>query len=43
MSIFKFSIKFEDKEIMKAKLNKIEDIDPIIEQLKIKFNGRKDQ
>ncbi len=40
-SLFNFSMKFEGKEVMKAKLQNVEDVEPIIEQLKIKFGRKK--
>ncbi len=38
-NLFSFSMKFEGREIMRAKVKKVKDIDPIINAMKLKFDG----
>jgi len=40
MSVFEFNVKFEKKSVMKAKINDLDEIEPIVDKLKEKFNGR---
>ena len=41
MSNFKMKITLDDEPIVKAKANNIKDFDPIMKELKAKFNGQK--
>lgn len=41
MSIFDITIKHEGKKIQKAKLDDLDDFDPILDGLKEKFGGTK--
>lgn len=41
MSKFKLKISMDEKPLIKAKGNKIEDFDTIFNELKYKFNGKK--
>lgn len=40
MSIFDITIKHEGKKVQKAKLNNLDDFDPILDGLKEKFGGK---
>lgn len=41
MSLFEIKIRYEDKDLVKAKADRIENFDKIFDELKHKFNGKK--